>query len=82
MQVHADGYWRRLAVVWFRRVHKGRDSGHAWSLLIDASAVVMSLISLSGLVLLLFFRRRRAAGLAVAIGGALLCYLIYQLRVP
>lgn len=63
-------------------LHKGRDSGHAWSLLIDASALMMSLISLSGLVLLCFFRRRRGTGLAVAISGSLLCYLIYLLLVP
>lgn len=63
-------------------LHKGRDSGRAWSLLIDASAAVMALISVSGLVLLWFFRRRRVIGLVVAIGGTLLCYLFYLWLVP
>jgi len=63
-------------------LHKGRDSGRGWSLLIDASAVLMTLVSLSGLTLMFFIRRRRLAGLAAGIAGALLCYLIYLLLVP
>lgn len=63
-------------------LHKGRDSGHFWSLVIDVSAVLMAVVSLSGLVLIFFFRRRRVAGVAVAIVGGLLCYLIYLLLVP
>lgn len=63
-------------------LHKGRDSGPAWSLLIDVSAVLMTVVSLSGLVLLWFFRRRRAGGFAVAIVGGAVCYLIYRLLVP
>ncbi len=63
-------------------LHKGRDSGRSWSFLVDASAVIMTGISLSGLALLFFFRRRRTTGLVVAFGGALLCYLIYLLLVP
>ena len=63
-------------------LHKGRDSGHPWSLLVDASAVIMTGISLSGLALLFFFRRRRITGLLVATGGALVCYLIYLWLVP
>jgi len=63
-------------------LHKGRDSGRGWSLLIDVSAVLMTAVSLTGLVLIFFFRRRRVAGVAAAIIGALLCYLIYLLLVP
>ena len=40
-------------------LHKGRDSGGRWSLVIDVSAVLMVLVSVTGSVLLLFIRRRR-----------------------
>ncbi|MEI7911514.1 MAG: PepSY-associated TM helix domain-containing protein [Verrucomicrobiota bacterium] len=63
-------------------LHKGRDSGASWSLLVDVSAVLMTAVSLTGLVLMFFFRRRRITGLAAAIAGALLCYLIYLALVP
>lgn len=63
-------------------LHKGRDSGPSWSLLIDASAVLMTVVSLSGLVLMWFFRRRRFNGFAVAVAGGLGCYLIYHFLVP
>ena len=40
-------------------LHKGRDTGTAWSVVIDVSAVLMTFISLTGLVLLLYLKRRR-----------------------
>jgi hypothetical protein len=63
-------------------LHKGRDSGRAWSWVIDLSAGLMVLVSLTGLVLLLFLRRRRASGLWLAAAGALVAWLIYYLLVP
>lgn len=52
-------------------LHKGRDTGRAWSLLIDVSAVVMVISALSGFLLVFWIRRRRLAGVVVAILGAL-----------
>ncbi len=63
-------------------LHKGRDSGKAWSWLIDASAVFMTFVSVSGIVLLLFLQKRRFSGLIAGIAGAVLCYLVYVLWVP
>ena len=63
-------------------LHKGRDSGRGWSLVIDISAVLMTVVSVTGLVLLFFFRHRRIGGLAIATAGGLLCYLIYLICVP
>jgi hypothetical protein len=63
-------------------LHKGRDSGSRWSLVIDVSAVLMVLVSVTGTVLLLFLKRRRVSGLIAAVVGALLSYLIYALFVP
>ncbi|GAB2973253.1 PepSY-associated TM helix domain-containing protein [Mucilaginibacter puniceus] len=58
-------------------LHKGRDSGGTWSWLIDASAVFLTLISLSGLVMLLFIKKKRLSGVVVGILGGVLAYLIY-----
>jgi uncharacterized protein len=58
-------------------LHKGRDSGHAWSVIIDISAVLMTLVSLTGLLLIFFLQKKRTSGLLAAVAGILLCYLAY-----
>jgi hypothetical protein len=63
-------------------LHKGRDSGKAWGWLIDASAVFMTFVSVSGIVLLLFLQKRRFSGLMAGTVGVVLCYIIYLLWVP
>jgi len=63
-------------------LHKGRDAGPVWSWLIDASAVLMALVSLTGLVLIWFIKRRRASGLMLAGACAVACYLIYLFLIP
>ena len=51
-------------------LHKGRDTGKAWSWVIDFSAVFMIIISITGLILLLFLKKKRNNGLLwLAIGG-------------
>ncbi len=63
-------------------LHKGRDTGRAWSWLIDASAVLMTLVSVSGTILIFFLPKRRTTGLvAAAIGGAV-CIAAYLAWVP
>jgi len=63
-------------------LHKGRDTGEAWSTIIDISAGLMTLVSLTGLVLIFFLQKRRMAGL-VAVGiGAVLCLVVYLVWVP
>lgn len=52
-------------------LHKGRDTTSSWSWLIDAAAVFLVVISLTGLVLQLVLRRRRTSALVLAgAGGA------------
>lgn len=63
-------------------LHKGRDSGKGWAWLIDISAVFLILISLSGLILLCFIKKKRVAGLITGVVGLVLCYLIYAWLVP
>lgn len=63
-------------------LHKGRDTGSAWRWLIDASAVLMILISLTGMFMLFYLKRKRVAGLLVALAGLLVAWLIYAIWVP
>lgn len=63
-------------------LHKGRDSGSSWGWIIDISAVFLILVSLSGLILLCFMKKRRVAGFITGIIGLLICYLIYVIFVP
>ena len=63
-------------------LHKGRDTGGVWSMIIDVSAGLMTLVSLTGLVLIFFLQKRRMAGL-VALGiGAVMCLIVYLVWVP
>jgi hypothetical protein len=63
-------------------LHKGRDSGKVWGWLIDASAILLTLVSLTGLLLLFFVHKRRSSGLILAAAGTIVCYLIYLRFVP
>jgi len=70
------------AVAVINDLHKGRDSGKAWSWIIDVSAVLMTLVSISGIVLICFIKKKRLSGFILAIAGTLICYLIWRLFVP
>ena len=63
-------------------LHKGRDSGKGWSWLIDSSAVFLTLVSLTGLLMLLFLKKRRLSGLIITVVGAAVCYLVFLIWVP
>jgi hypothetical protein len=63
-------------------LHKGRDSGKIWGWLIDFCAVMLTLISLTGLVILFFLAKRRVSGLVALAVGAAICYLVYVIFVP
>lgn len=69
---------RMGAVAIFNDLHKGRDSGKVWSFLLDASAVFMVLVSISGLAILFYLPKRRPTGLATGVAGALLAVLVYR----
>ena len=58
-------------------LHKGRDAGKKWSAVIDFSAVLMSLVSLTGLTLIFFLNKRRFSGLLLVAVGAALCCFVY-----
>jgi hypothetical protein len=63
-------------------LHKGRDTGKVWSVLIDVSAVLMTIVSLTGLVLLFYIKRRRRSGLLIALVGTIVIALVFWYGVP
>jgi hypothetical protein len=63
-------------------LHKGRDAGPMWGKLIDATAVFMTLVALSGLTLIFFLAKWRKPGLVMLGVGAVACFLIYLAFVP
>jgi hypothetical protein len=69
-----------LAVI--NDLHRGRNTGKVWSAVVDASAILLCLVSLTGLVMIWFILHRRTAGLVLAGIGAVLCYGLYRLFVP
>lgn len=58
-------------------LHKGRDSGGAWAWLIDISAVLMILVSLTGFIMIYFLRKWRLNGSVLAITGAVILIIFY-----
>ena len=63
-------------------LHKGRDTGAVWSAVIDLSAALMILISLTGLVLLFYLKLKRVSGVMVALAGTAVLIVIYWFWVP
>lgn len=70
------------AVALLNDLHKGRDSGHAWSLVIDISALVTVFVSVTGLILVLYIKRKRNSGVIIAVIGTVLLVAIYFIWVP
>ena len=50
-------------------LHKGRDTGSVWSLVIDLSAALMAISSVTGFVLLLYIRRKLIPGIVTGLVG-------------
>jgi uncharacterized protein len=63
-------------------LHKGRDTGPVWSILIDASAIVLPFISITGLILLFYLKLRRVPGVIIAILGTTAVLAFYFWGVP
>ena len=63
-------------------LHKGRDTGKKWLYLIDAAAIFMSLVSLTGITMICFMKKKRLNGFMLVMAGTLVCYLVYHFLVP
>ncbi|QDT53723.1 hypothetical protein Pan44_17460 [Caulifigura coniformis] len=62
-------------------LHKGRDSGQTWSLVIDISGVLMIVVSITGLVLVFYLRRRKRSGLISVVVGTFILIGAYYFGV-
>lgn len=60
-------------------LHKGRHTNSSWSWVIDLSAVVGTLVAISGFILIFFLRLKRFTGIVTAGVGALLMWWMYVL---
>ncbi len=63
-------------------LHKGRDSGGVWAWVIDICAVVIGVSALTGIWLLFYVKRRRAAGLVVTVIGLIVLALVAWIWTP
>jgi len=72
----SESYHGFVAVI--NDLHKGRDTGAVWSVVIDVSAVLMTAISLTGLVLLFYLKLRRVTGVIVALVGTAIVVVLFR----
>jgi hypothetical protein len=63
-------------------LHKGFDSGPAWSWVIDLTAVLLTLSAVTGMITLVSFRARRRSGFVVALLGVVSIVALYVMWVP
>ncbi|MFO0978830.1 MAG: PepSY-associated TM helix domain-containing protein [Planctomycetaceae bacterium] len=63
-------------------LHKGRDTGSVWKVVIDVSAIILVVISLTGLLLLCWLRRRWRNGLLTLAAGSLALGVTIWLALP
>lgn len=66
----------------FTDLHKGKSTGRAWGVVIDAVCVLLAVISATGLVLWWSLKSRGAWGAAVLLGGAAAGVVVYLVFVP
>jgi len=72
-----SGLWSLL-----NDLHKGRNTGRFWSLVIDVTALLICLFALTGMIILLQNKRYRVAGVVSVISGGLMPWIYYLLLVP
>jgi uncharacterized protein len=63
-------------------LHKGRDAGATWKLVIDISAALLTFVSLTGLVLIYFIHKHRLSGVILLVAGGVLVSVLYAWAVP
>ena len=59
-------------VAFINDLHKGRDTGSAWSVMIDVVSFITVFVSVTGLLLIFYIRRKRLTGLVTAMAGLIL----------
>jgi hypothetical protein len=62
-------------------LHKGRDAGKSWGIVIDITAILMTMISLTGIIMLCFIKKKRFKGLLLFLLGLAILYTVYHFLV-
>ncbi|MEX2216087.1 MAG: PepSY-associated TM helix domain-containing protein [Phycisphaeraceae bacterium] len=70
------------SVAMINDLHMGRDSGGAWKLLIDITALLMVFVSVTGMLLLFKLPKRQRLGFILGGLGLVACVVVYLLCVP
>ncbi|MFO0863196.1 MAG: PepSY-associated TM helix domain-containing protein [Gemmataceae bacterium] len=63
-------------------LHRGKDSGATWSVVIDGLAVLFVIVSITGLILWTSLKARAQHGLAILLVGTVLGFAVYYATVP
>ena len=63
-------------------LHRGKDAGGSWSILIDATAVLLLIGSITGILMWFALPRRRRLGLAALAVGTIVVAVVVILTVP
>src|ERR1017187_305441 len=63
-------------------LHRGAESGPVWKWIIDITAALLTMSSLTGIVTLISLPRRRRLGLAAGLASIVVLAVIYMLWVP
>ncbi|MDB4877950.1 MAG: PepSY-associated helix protein [Gemmatimonadetes bacterium] len=73
---------RKGLVVRLDDLHRGKDGGRVWSAVIDLSAILLFLGSLSGILMWWALPRRRKLGLVALVGSIAIIGVIYMIAIP
>jgi hypothetical protein len=76
-EVESRGVWGTIG-----DLHKGRDSGAMWSWIIDITAVLFMVSSLTGMITLTSLPTRRRLGFLCCVIGVVLTVVLYAVWVP
>jgi hypothetical protein len=63
-------------------LHRARDTGETWRLMVDLSAITIILAAITGVILWLALPKRRKLGIVATVLGTGVCVVFYFLVVP
>lgn len=67
---------------WLTRLHTAGEAGAGWRLLLDMTAILLVIASISGIVLWQSLAKRRAIGIAALMTAMVAIVLVYAMFVP